>query len=71
MVTGRRAFGRETAVETLTAVIRDEPEPIGRYAPDAPAPLQWIIERCLKKDPRSATPRRGTWRGTWRRFETE
>jgi predicted ATPase len=51
MATGRRAFQRESPVETLTAIIRDEPEPIGRQAPDLPAPLQWIIERCLAKQP--------------------
>ena len=29
MATGKRAFARESAPETLTAIIRDEPEPIG------------------------------------------
>ncbi|HEY3202763.1 MAG TPA: protein kinase [Thermoanaerobaculia bacterium] len=51
MATGRRAFQRDTAVETLSAIIRDEPEPIGQYAPETPAPLQWVIQRCLAKDP--------------------
>src|SRR5262245_14217729 len=51
MVTGRRAFSGGSAPETLTAIIRDEPEPIGRLAPLAPAPLAWVVERCLAKNP--------------------
>jgi eukaryotic-like serine/threonine-protein kinase len=51
MATGQRAFKRETGAETLTAIIRDEPEPIGQKNPAAPAPLRWVIERCLAKDP--------------------
>ncbi|HVE66244.1 MAG TPA: protein kinase, partial [Thermoanaerobaculia bacterium] len=51
MATGKRAFSRGTAVETLSAIIRDEPEPIARLNPTAPAPLRWIVESCLQKDP--------------------
>ncbi len=50
-VTGRRAFQRDTQPETLVAVIREEPEPISLLNPKAHAPLCWIIERCLAKDP--------------------
>jgi len=51
MATGRRAFRRNTPVETLSAIIRDEPEPIGSLNPQTPAPLRWIVERCLAKNP--------------------
>jgi Tol biopolymer transport system component len=51
MVTGRRAFQRDTGVETLSAIIREDPKPIAEIAPDAPAPVKWIAERCLEKDP--------------------
>ena len=40
-----------TTAETLTAIIREEPEPVGAVNPRAPAPLRWIVERCLAKDP--------------------
>jgi Tol biopolymer transport system component len=50
MATGRKAFSRGSSPETLTAIIRDEPEPIGRLVPLAPAPLAWIVERCLAKN---------------------
>ncbi|MEO8190242.1 MAG: protein kinase [Acidobacteriota bacterium] len=51
MATGKRAFSRGTTVETLTAIIREEPEPIGSLSPEAPAALRRVIERCLTKDP--------------------
>src|ERR1700687_5651407 len=51
MVTGKRAFHRSTAADTLVAILREQPEPIGAVNPDAPAPLCWAIERCLAKEP--------------------
>src|SRR6266540_3744658 len=51
MATGKRAFSRDTTAETLVAVIREEPQPLGEAAPSAPATVRWIIERCLAKDP--------------------
>jgi predicted ATPase len=51
MVTGKRAFQRSTAAETLVAILREQPEPIGMQHRDAPAPLCWAIERCLAKEP--------------------
>ena len=51
MVTGKRAFQRSTAAETLVAVLREPAEPIARQNRDAPAPLCWVIERCLAKEP--------------------
>jgi len=52
MATGRRAFLRESSPETLAAIIRDEPEPIAEVSPSVPAPVRWVIERCLAKEPR-------------------
>ena len=51
MATGRRAFARASAPETLAAIIREEPEPIAAAAPATPTPLVWFVERCLAKDP--------------------
>ena len=48
---GRRAFQKKTTAETLTAIIREDPEPVGKLRPEAPPPLRWIVERCLAKDP--------------------
>ena len=49
MLTGRRAFSGPTAVETLSAIIRDDPTPIGQLNPSVPAPIRWIVDRCLAK----------------------
>jgi Tol biopolymer transport system component/tRNA A-37 threonylcarbamoyl transferase component Bud32 len=48
LATGRRAFHRSSTPETLAAIIRDTAEPL----PDSlPAPLRWITERLLAKEP--------------------
>jgi Tol biopolymer transport system component len=52
MVAGRRAFSAETSAQTLAGIIEDEPESIATLNPRVPAPLRWLIERCLMKDPR-------------------
>jgi serine/threonine protein kinase len=49
--TGKRAFQKKTAVDTLSAILNDEPESMGFANPQAPTPLRWIVERCLAKDP--------------------
>jgi serine/threonine protein kinase len=50
MATGKRAFDRPTASQIQASIIEDEPEPIAEINPQVPAPLRWIIERCLSKD---------------------
>jgi eukaryotic-like serine/threonine-protein kinase len=49
LAAAKPAFKRPTAVETLSAIIREDPEPL---PPSVPAPLRWIIHRCLAKEPR-------------------
>jgi Tol biopolymer transport system component len=51
MATGRRPFHRDSAPQTLAAVIEDEPEPIAAINPKIPGPVRWIVERCLNKNP--------------------
>jgi len=51
MATGKRAFQKGTAVDTLSAILHEEPKPVAEINPLAPAPLRWIVERCLAKDP--------------------
>ncbi len=48
MAAGKRAFVRPSAAETMAAIIREEAEPL---PPSVPAPLRWVVERCLAKDP--------------------
>ncbi len=51
MAAGKKPFERDSGAETLTAIIREEPEPLLSAAPRLPTPLRWVIERCLAKDP--------------------
>src|SRR5262249_39784093 len=48
---GARAFSRPSAVDTLSAIRHEEPEPISTRRPEAPPALRWLIERCLAKEP--------------------
>jgi Tol biopolymer transport system component len=52
LASGQSAFRGPSAVETLSAIIRAEPPSLASVRADLPAPLIWIIERCLQKDPR-------------------
>ena len=45
MLGGKRAFQRDSAPETLTAVIKDDPPPL------ADAGLERIVRRCIEKSP--------------------
>jgi Tol biopolymer transport system component len=51
MVTGRRAFKGDSTIDTLHAIVHDQPEPIDRRTPDAPHELRWLLDKCLAKDP--------------------
>ncbi|HEX5856087.1 MAG TPA: serine/threonine-protein kinase, partial [Thermoanaerobaculia bacterium] len=51
MATGRHPFRRESHVQTLAAILNDQPEPIASLNSAMPAPVCWIVERCLAKEP--------------------
>jgi eukaryotic-like serine/threonine-protein kinase len=51
MLAGRRAFQRDTAAETLSAIINEHPVPIQSLNAEVAGGLQQIVERCLAKDP--------------------
>jgi serine/threonine protein kinase len=46
MLSGRRAFSRNSAIETMAAILHMEPEPL-----QVPPALQSILARCLRKSP--------------------
>jgi eukaryotic-like serine/threonine-protein kinase len=50
MLTGRRAFQRETAAETMTAILRDDVPELSATGRQVPAPLDRIVRRCLEKN---------------------
>jgi Tol biopolymer transport system component len=49
MLTGRRPFQRETAAETMTAILRDEVPELSTTGGQIPAPLDRLVRRCLEK----------------------
>lgn len=51
MLTGQRAFRGETNVDTITAVLKDEPVEISEIRPGVPAAFEPIVAHCLEKDP--------------------
>jgi serine/threonine protein kinase len=51
MVTGKQPFRRDSAAQTLAAIIEDDPQPVAEANVKTPIPLRWVIERCLQKDP--------------------
>ncbi|MGH9810520.1 MAG: serine/threonine-protein kinase, partial [Terriglobia bacterium] len=51
MVSGRPAFRGRSYAEIMAAILRDQPKPLAAGGVQAPAPLFWILDRCLTKDP--------------------
>jgi serine/threonine protein kinase len=51
MLTGRVAFRGASIVATLSAVLREDVQPLVELVPDVPMELARIVDRCLKKDP--------------------
>jgi Tol biopolymer transport system component len=51
MLTGKRAFKRDTTVETMTAILKEEPPELTDTGWMGPAGLPKIVSRCLEKDP--------------------
>jgi Tol biopolymer transport system component len=52
MLTGRRAFSRDSAVETMNAILKEEPPEIpAEMSAAVPGALQAILARCLEKRP--------------------
>jgi eukaryotic-like serine/threonine-protein kinase len=49
MLTGKRAFKRETAAETMTAILKEEPPDLLETGWQGPIGLQRILSRCLEK----------------------
>jgi len=51
MVSGQRAFKGETSVETMNAVLKQDPPSLDGSQPDLGAGLRSIISRCIEKKP--------------------
>jgi serine/threonine protein kinase len=52
MSTATHPFQHETAVQTLSAIIADDPPDPAQINPALPVAVRWLIRRLLAKDPR-------------------
>jgi Tol biopolymer transport system component len=50
MLAGRRAFERDTAADTMTAILKEDPPEFDRARADIPPSLDRIIRHCLEKN---------------------
>ena len=51
MITGTKAFDGQSRASLLGSILKDEPPPISRVRPIAPASLDRVVATCLAKDP--------------------
>src|SRR2546429_3180948 len=50
LATGRAPFAGETKTDVIVAIAKNDPPPLARFAPHAPAELEWIVLKALRKD---------------------
>ena len=50
MITGQRAFQRDSAIGTLSAIFHEEPKPVSQLREQLPHEVERTIARCLRKD---------------------
>ena len=51
MLAGRRAFARDTAAETMTAILKEDPPELSASRADVPASLDTVVRHCLERNP--------------------
>src|SRR5450830_208997 len=51
MLAGRQAFGRDTAAESMTAILKEDPPEIAATGSGPSPALQRIVQHCLEKKP--------------------
>jgi Tol biopolymer transport system component len=51
MISGKRAFRRDTAAETMTAILKEDPPELSEMDHSVSPGLERIVRRCLEKQP--------------------
>ena len=50
ILSGQRAFKRNSGIETLSAILKEEPPDVSQLNPAVPPPLERLVRRCLEKE---------------------
>jgi len=51
MISGKRAFHGETAADTMSAILKEDPSELSETARNVPPGLERIVRHCLEKNP--------------------
>jgi Tol biopolymer transport system component/predicted Ser/Thr protein kinase len=51
MLTGQKAFQRDSRIATLASILHDEPKPAIQINETLPPEIEQVLSRCLRKDP--------------------
>jgi serine/threonine-protein kinase len=51
MTTGRRAFAGSSTASVISAIMREEPQPLAELVPMSPPALDRLVRTCVAKDP--------------------
>ena len=51
MATGKKAFEGKSQASLIAAILKDDPRPMSELHPMTPQLLDWVVKRCLAKQP--------------------
>ena len=51
MLTGRRAFAGDSQVDTMSAILKEDPPEMVRDGQEIPRAIEQVVRHCLEKDP--------------------
>ena len=51
MATGKKAFEGSSQASLIGAILKDDPAPMSELQPMTPSVLDWVVRRCLAKQP--------------------
>ena len=71
MSTGSRPFKGESSADTISAILRDEPESVTQVRVEVPAQLSRIVARCLEKEAHRRYQSAGDIKSDLAEFETQ
>jgi eukaryotic-like serine/threonine-protein kinase len=51
MISGKRAFEGKSKAHLIAAILSADPDPLANVQPETPPALEFLVSRCLEKDP--------------------